>query len=429
MATLGTLFSSDQGNGFQASGTNIVAPATQNEASNLYTQSQTALGDQSAFLNALGAQNGIQNQSNVYNQLQGIANGTGPNPAQAMLSQQTGQNVAAQSALMAGQRGTGANAGLLARQAAQQGAATQQQAVGQGASMQANQALNAINSAGNIANNQVGNQANTLNSFNSNTQNEQQNLLNSIAQTNNASVGMQSNQNSNNAAIANTNAQAQNKMIGQGIGAVGSIAGLAEGGKVADAPKFQRMADGGVAGPQSFVGQALRSNLPSNQSAGGPNAQGGTGMTSDSYLQGSFEGNQGGGGQSSPLAQLSGSDASSGGMGAISDMISGGGAAMMAARGGKVPAMLSPGEKYLSPKEAKAVADKKASPDQVGKMVPGQAKVKGDSLKNDVVPAKLDPGGVVLPRHVMNSKDPAHEAYKFVAAIQAKSDRKTKARK
>ncbi len=80
--------------------------------------------------------------------LQGIANGTGPNPAQAMLNQQTGANVAQQAALMAGQRGAGANVGLMARQAAQQGAGIQQQAVGQGATMQANQSLGAIGQMG-----------------------------------------------------------------------------------------------------------------------------------------------------------------------------------------------------------------------------------------------------------------------------------------
>lgn len=114
-----------------------------------------ALGQQQGFNNQLAAANGIGTQGSAIsglqnlaaqqqgtaNQYQNIANGTGPNPAQAMLNQQTGQNVANQAALMAGQRGAGANVGLMARQAAQQGANTQQQAVGQGATMQANQQI------------------------------------------------------------------------------------------------------------------------------------------------------------------------------------------------------------------------------------------------------------------------------------------------
>lgn len=113
---------------------------------------------QAAFLQALQAQGGLQNQSNIYNQLGGIVDGTGPNPAMAALHQATSQNVANQAALMAGARGASTNAGLIARQAAQQGGAIQQQAVGQGATLQAQQALGALGQQGNIAGQQVGNQ-------------------------------------------------------------------------------------------------------------------------------------------------------------------------------------------------------------------------------------------------------------------------------
>lgn len=54
------------------------------------------------------------------------------------------------------------------------------------------------------------------------------------------------------------------------------------------------------------------------------------------------------------------------------------------------------------------------------KPVPGKANVNGDSLKNDIVPAKLSPGEVVIPRSVMQAKDPPTEAAKFVAAVMAK---------
>src|ERR1700679_261280 len=102
-------------------GTGVSGPNTavsQGQIDQSYQQNQQALQ----------GQNGLGNQSQVYGQLQGVANGTGPNPAQAQLAQATGANTANQAALMAGQRGSAANVGLLARQAAQQGAANQQAA-------------------------------------------------------------------------------------------------------------------------------------------------------------------------------------------------------------------------------------------------------------------------------------------------------------
>ena len=147
------------GTGFSTpQGANITNPTNPGQINNAYSGNQTALAQQQALLQALQAQGGLGNQSQVYNQLQGVVNGTGPNPAQAQLAQATGTNVANQAALMAGQRGAGSNVGLIARQAGQQGAATQQNAVGQAATLQANQSLNALNSAGSIANTQVANQ-------------------------------------------------------------------------------------------------------------------------------------------------------------------------------------------------------------------------------------------------------------------------------
>jgi hypothetical protein len=66
----------------------------------------------------------------------------------------------------------------------------------------------------------------------------------------------------------------------------------------------------------------------------------------------------------------------------------------------KVPAMVSPGERYLSPEEVEMVKHG-ADPKKLGKIVPGKDKVPGkDSLKNDTVKATLDEGGVVIPIHV-----------------------------
>lgn len=130
---------------YQASGA-----ATPEQATQQYGQVQNAQAQQQAFLQALAAQGGVQNQQDVFQQQQQLAQqlqqqtlGQGPNPAQAQLTQNTSDNVQRQAALMAGQRGASANAGLTARSAANQGANIQQQATGQAATMQANQQLSA----------------------------------------------------------------------------------------------------------------------------------------------------------------------------------------------------------------------------------------------------------------------------------------------
>ena len=108
-------------------------------------------GDAASFAQRLRNQSGIENQQNVFQQAQNLsgqygqlAQGQGPNPAQNMLAQATANNIANQNALMAGQRGAGANAGLIARQAAQQGAGVQQQAAGQAATLGAQQQIAAM---------------------------------------------------------------------------------------------------------------------------------------------------------------------------------------------------------------------------------------------------------------------------------------------
>ncbi len=88
------------------------------------------------------------NQAQTYGQQQNLAktlldqsNGSGPNPAQAQFNQNTAANVANQAALAAGQRGASANVGAIQRQNANMGAGVQQQAVGQEATLDAEQRL------------------------------------------------------------------------------------------------------------------------------------------------------------------------------------------------------------------------------------------------------------------------------------------------
>lgn len=333
MSFIADLFNGDKGAGFQAQGAPIIQAATKEQADQAFQNTQTGLDQQQAFLQALQAQNGIQNQSDVYNQLQGVTNGTGPNPAQAMLAQSTGANAAQTGALMAGQRGASANTGLIARQAGMAGMNAQQQAAGQGASLQAQQSLGALGQMSGVAQNQVGNLGGANANYNQFAQGQQQNVLGAIANQNNASVGMQSNINNANAGIAGINAKTQGNILEKTAGAVGSIP--------------QMFADGG--------------EIPKSHAA--------------RHIKG-----------------------------------------IKLAEGGEVPVMLSPGEKYLSPEQAQMVANGKENFKNTGKIIPGKAKVKGDSLENDVVPAKAEAGGFVIPKSIMESKDAANNAAAFVRA-------------
>lgn len=412
-----------QGLGYSPGAASIQSPVTPEQAQAAQAASLSGIKNQSDFLAALQAQNGIGNQSSVFNQLQGVANGTGPNPAQAMLANATGANTANQAALMAGQRGAGANTGLIARQAAQQGGANQMNAAGQGAAMQAQQSLGALNQLGGIAGQQVGQQANATGALTGAQQQQQSMLLNSIAGVNSANVGMKSNQNAVSGNLAQEGAKQQGQLIGGVINGIGG--GLfAKGGEV---PHY----DGGGTVQGAPQAPAAPTNGPKSNLGKGMAAMG-TAMTpsSNEQNQGAFmAGSTIGKGIGSGLKNLFGS--SSGGQPSAAltqganDYESDAGApdfaaGEMYAHGGKVPAMVSPGERYLPPKEVEKVAKGK-NPLKAGEKIPGKAKVKGDSLKNDTVPKTLEEGGIVLPKSVMESKHPHWEAHKFVSAILAKN--------
>lgn len=334
---------------------------------------------QQFLLEALRGQNGLQNQSNVYNQLQGVVAGQGPNPAQAMLNQSTGANVANQAALMAGQRGASANPALMARQAAMQGANIQQQAAGQGASMQAQQSLGALGQAGQMAGTMAANQIGQTNANTAAQQNEQ-NILQGANTANNSVQGQ----------LANTTLGGQQKLMGGVMNAAGGAMGLAEGGSV----------DGTAAyGPQSMFGQFLSQPQGSAGVFSTPN----TDPMNFTHAKKPVD----------PMARAQDITPQASAVGNL-------GSLPVAAQGGKVPAMVSPGEKVLNPGEAKAVAEGKANPMAMGEMVPGKAPVKGDSYKNDNVKKDLPAGGIVIPRSVMQSKDPVRGAADFVRDVMAK---------
>jgi len=60
-----------------------------------------------------------------------------------------------------------------------------------------------------------------------------------------------------------------------------------------------------------------------------------------------------------------------------------------------------------------------------GGKVPGKAKVKGDSPKNDVVPTMLSPGEDVIPRSITQAPNAPEKAAEFIKHLQAKDGKKS----
>lgn len=421
-----------------------------------------AIGQQGNFNGQLGAANGIGTQNQAIQGLQGvagqqaateqqyqnIANGTGPNPAQAMLNQQTGANVANQAALMAGQRGAGANIGLMARQAAQQGAATQQQAVGQGATMQAQQQLGALSglsaqqqalagtqsAIGGLGTTQAGmqqagisnlsqqgaqaaglqqgainaaaGQANTMagQQIGATTAAAQGTLANAgqaqqglIAQ-NNANVSMQGNVNAGNTALEQTSQQGRQGLAGGVLNGLGAAVGAAHGGEIL------KMDDGGPI-PLAETPAPPVATAPAAAPIVGPQSSFGQ------FLKGFGGGSSGQGTPSMPAmgGSNSGAQAMNAGMTGLGKGIG---------KAAKKPKTADLSSEMETPMAKGGLAAKGG---HVAAKTPGQKPVvKGDSLKNDKVPTMLSAGEVVIPRSIMNSKNPARSAADFVNKVLAK---------
>lgn len=439
--SIGDVQQAQQGAGNSLQSQQALLQALQGQ--NGLAQQNSIAGQQQGLANQLSAANGLATQQGAIQGLQGaagmygnIAQGKGPNPAQAMLNQSTGQNVANQAALMAGQRGAGANVGLMARQAAQQGANTQQQAVGQGATMQANQQLNALQGltgtqqaiggmggqqlaaqqaqqqnmaaqANQVAGQQIG--ATTANTQANLT--HQQQMQQALQGINNSNVAMQSNINSGNSALANTQMQGQQGILGGVMSGLGAAMG-AHGGDV------QHMALGGdpmvpaapviaqpvapiaapVAapppGPTSSFGKFLsgwNDNNAAETKGGGEDNIATSNMGNKALVQGGTDIGAGIKRMKNKKSPVPGGDMMAG-------PDSAGSASMMASKGGLAE---SGGHVKAQGPSQKAVA-------------------KGDSYSNDKVPAKLSEGEIVLPRSVTMSNNPIKDSAAFVEQVLAK---------
>lgn len=466
-------------------GANIINPVTGEQQTSAYNGAQNGLQSQQDLLTALQGQGGIATQSDVYNQsqnlanslanangvgaqssalqaqsrlagqqqglanqYQNIANGTGPNPAQAMLNNATGQNVANQAALMAGQRGAGANVGLLARQAAQQGAATQQSAVGQGAQMQANQQLNALQGlsaaqqaiggtnqsiagiGGNLtsqlqgqqqgltgqANTMVGQQMGATTGLSQGQQSEQGQLLGAQGNYNSAAVGSQGSVNAANASNANTKMAGQNDLVGGLMGPVGVAAKLvlAGGGPVSRAPM---LAGGGmppaIGAPTSGFGQflsgfggsspqvmpAIGSEIQSTGTSNGAITKGMKGLA-DLFKK-----------PEAPAPVDTGTATGFAQLPAEGPTLDG--APTEAPMGLMQPLGPAPAPMAQGGIAESGGAIEAKNPDQ-------KAVVSGDSYANDKIPIVASEGEMMLPKSVMESQDPAAAAAEFVRNHLAK---------
>lgn len=247
---------------------NLQSPVNAGDVGHSLNATRNSFESQQHFLAALAGQQGLNNQGTVFDQQQALqgqqqgllqqqqglaqqlqdqGNGLGPNPALAQFNQATGQNVAQQAALMAGQRGASANTGLIARQAGMQGGNIQQQAAGQAAIMQAQQQIaarqqlaqqqaamgNQLQAIGGqqqaqqqVAANQVANQANTQQQAVQNAQSLYGSQIGAQSQ-NNATVGAVQGQ------LTQAKADQTGAIVGGLLGGAGAAAAaLHDGGQI-----------------------------------------------------------------------------------------------------------------------------------------------------------------------------------------------------
>ena len=252
-------------------GTKVSSGYNQDELDAAKAQTNASYANQKSLVDMLNAQNmgAFAGQNVLAGQLQQQALGQGPNPAQAMLAQATAQNVAQQNAMMAGQRGTGANAGLIGRQAAMMGSNVQQNAALQGATMQAQQQLAAQQQLQQLYGAQAGQLQGGIANQNQFALNNQQMIGNAIANANTA------------------NADTSKGIMGGLLGAAGTAVAGYFGGPLgaAAASKFMKAHGGEIepvtaphpSGCKSMVGQHFH-----NMMSGGP-VPGQASVAGDSY--------------------------------------------------------------------------------------------------------------------------------------------------
>lgn len=422
--------------------------------------------------------NEIASQNALAQQLQTQAAGGGPNPAAQQLKNAVAQNAASNSALAASQRGI--NPGLAARNAMEANANQNQQAAGTAAQLGQQQALNAQQQLGGLLNTQVGQglqasqaqgqiDANIAQSNAQNAQSASGGLLGSVGSILGLADGGDVSSSPTDTAIPppipfqpsqpSSGNSKSGGGGGGGLGALAALAFLANGGEILR----RKFADGnnyippalapGAALPaatnpfaQNMFGLGKSKAAPASAAAPVPagmpaTVQGGpalgavpTGSVNGPQAPQSFIGKalsglgsklgsaatntgQKLGNLGSSIVQEPGKIASD-----IGNLFKGSPDTTAMAKGGKVPALVSPGERYLPPSEVKKVEKGEKSPMKAGERIPGKPKVDGavNSYANDTVKKTLKEGGVVLPRNVTLSSDAEKKAIAFMDALKAK---------
>ena len=352
-------------------------------------------------------------QSDLAKMLLAQAQGQGPNIANLQLQQATNQNNQQAAGAIASQKGM--NPALAQRIISQQQALNNQNAAGQSGVLRAQQQLAAQQGLGNVYAQQAG-EANSNFGTITNAQQAANSANAQIAQNN-----------------ANQNAGIAGGIIGGGSQILSSI--LAKGGTVGD-PKHMEILTiptGSKVHPMYFddggTVEQIHLEDPSAEVVNEANAKEDANPTMPEDSGGAPSTANAGGGYktnaiNSSLSQ--GQDV----MGAISSAAGsgggksgGGGAGLLALlyNGGKVPAMVSPGERYIPPHMVEAVTKGHKKASDVAPKIPGKAKVKGDSEKNDTVPANLETGGVVIPR---TKADNDRDAQEFMMALKKEKAKK-----
>jgi hypothetical protein len=389
---------------------NATAPANTFQATEApidRTSYSQAIQDYLAAAGPNGANAAGQNA--LIGQLQTAANGGGPNPALEQLRETTNANAARTAGAIASQRGI--NPALAARMAMDAGANANQTAAGQAATLAAQQQIAARSQLAQALQAQAGLNLSGLTGT-GNLQNGQntgiiQNSLGTqglnqatAAQNANLKLGAQQ----INAGVAAQNANTGAGLLGgimQGLGAAVAPK-AAHGGEITleDALTKKYAAGGDISipyvaipdysGPQYSRGEAalLAGGSAVGRWVGRP--------VPDSSEAFAF----------SPdvTAQPIGSPTVAPWEGARPLLTTG---VPFAAHGGEF---------------ARAVAARGLHDFRVGGPVPGRPMVDSDSERNDVVPAMVSPGEVVLPRSVAQAPDAAQRAAEFVAAIKARRE-------
>ncbi len=265
-----------------------------------------------------------------------------------------------------------------------QGANTQQQAIGQGAALQAQQSLGALNQLGGIAQNQVGNQQAAQSALSGQNLQQQQIVNNSIAGSNSANVAAQT-------PLNEINTKFGNSVLSGALGGAGTTV---------------------QTGIAALNGQPSNTQAPTTNV---PSTDANFKMPEFKY-QGGMVGSQQTMQRSSGPMSMIGRHQAGNSMSHMPTMMAQGGQV----QGAPVAARVSPGEKILSKADAEAVKAGRKDP-MSAPTVPGKAMVKGNSLKNDTVDMTLEAGGCVIPRSVLQSKDPHAAAARFVAEHLKKS--------